>query len=1274
MTPLSLFLVIVMLCPSRERAESVVISSESEQLEYYLCGEGRQTIREGTVLLLTTNITHYVGSGSVCVVQNLTNVTISSDTPGTRAEIVCNHTSEFSFFTNRGFACLNCINLTLSDLSFSQCGGVLSREALLYENSTKVPAYYGTNQSAVWLFSETLDLGLINITITDYYGFAVIAANSYGSPLFQSLHIFNSLGGAFCSRLPSHTRGNYTCYGSGVLVYIHDSNVTPLHNHSSNSILSCLNISNSVFQHNTYFNDDYLCMHSVFRFNPDRIPLVAAGALTTIFTQTAFRYQTVIDHCTITENNGTTTGGLFATFINSPHTSSLLITGQTTLSNNTNLVRFCPGFGMSSYIYFTTDYIRSFVYSQSYQRTEWTPISVQDTLITSHALGGRSKTSSTVYIVMVSQPLFDIIIELERVNFTHNHAFYSGICLYAETSYGLIGNAKPLNLRITDVIVEDNSQYFGNITVNTVTNSSHFLFTRLGRVTIEGTSSIGSSFNNNYGSVINAYASDIYLSGDITFRNNSATQGAALLLRSNSHLILAENSTILFQNNRAFLDGGAIHADEAGTDNYICVLQVDSDEKRWYNVNLNVTFDNNIAYRSGHSIFAAPIQQCFQVSVRVFTRYLTRLYNRIFTFKENTTSALTSPAVSICPCVNNTPDCAKEFPTLSVYPGDSITVSLIGIDSTGGSVFSQLNASFSKTDSTVLPLPGWWIKSEEEISTLFDEQCRNLTYTVYSKYEQGIGRLNFAVPGLPPLAHQNVSLRACPPGFVLNEDNGMCKCSSFLDTIDIKCDYINKILTPRMLNWIGVMDNGMASNLQIGFAPFCPQSYCNSSAKLQLSVINGSICLNNRTGVLCGSCSEGHSISLGPHVCLVCSNYWLFTIIIYLGGGIVGVLLLFLLNLTLHWGTIGGIIFYANLLFIVASLIRSESFLIPFVTPFFFLNLDQAFPSCLYDGMTMSVKLGLRFAYSLYLWMIVAVVIIIARCSSRASKVLMQSSVQVLMTLIHLSFSNMLITVIEVFSSVTVITEDSEQLVWLADGSVEYGQTIGHVILLCVAAVVAAFVILPYLLVGTLGSFGLRYRWVNKLRPFIDAIHGPYKDNRRYWFGVRLVLLVVVYVTYAILRGRFPHQQLLLTLLLLTSFTIVQAAIRPFERDLVGILDTWVMFNAIILVSVSIFSALGGENAAFLLLVNLIIMLCTVAAVVIGHIVLIVKRMRNKRRANSSTKVHDKAARTNSASTTFSVLSSSENDYSRSNKTMHSTAELTFDDGSCKLREPLLEM
>ena len=456
-------------------------------------------------------------------------------------------------------------------------------------------------------------------------------------------------------------------------------------------------------------------------------------------------------------------------------------------------------------------------------------------------------------MILVNQPLFDVVVKLSRVNFTHNGAFSTGICMYAQTSYGLMNNGKPLSLVMIDVVVEQNFQYFGQDAVGVMTNSSQFVFTGLDEVRIVGTSQLGSSFVANNGTVLQAYASDIYLTGKILFKDNMASQGAAIGLKSNSHLIIAENSTILFQNNHVFLDGGAIYANEVGTENSFCVIQVDSKKRNLTELNINVTFDGNTALRSGPATYVGPLQLCFQTRIPVFPRYLDNLYNSIFTFSGNETRALASPAVGICPCVNNVSNCKMEFPTRSVYPGDSITVSLIAIDSTGGTVFSQLNSSFSRTDSTIMPLPDWWINADQEITTLYNEECRSLTYTIHCSIPtKTTGRLNFAVPSLPPLAYQNISLKTCPPGFVLNQSKGECVCNEFLSRMQIECDRKSKVLKQsksQTMSWIGVIKNGSSvEDCYIGYAPFCPPTYCKLSAALDPT--RELISLFNANGVL----------------------------------------------------------------------------------------------------------------------------------------------------------------------------------------------------------------------------------------------------------------------------------------------------------------------------------------------------------------------------------------------------------------------------------------
>ena len=111
----SMLLSLLALCLALPRnCQGVILSAtESHSLENYFCGDGRDVLqRKGSELRLSTDVTHDIYPGSFCVVQNLVNVTISSDVLGKQAIIVCNHTAELSLFTTRGFAFLNCSNLT----------------------------------------------------------------------------------------------------------------------------------------------------------------------------------------------------------------------------------------------------------------------------------------------------------------------------------------------------------------------------------------------------------------------------------------------------------------------------------------------------------------------------------------------------------------------------------------------------------------------------------------------------------------------------------------------------------------------------------------------------------------------------------------------------------------------------------------------------------------------------------------------------------------------------------------------------------------------------------------------------------------------------------------------------------------------------------------------------------------------------------------------------------------------------------------------------------
>jgi len=228
--------------------------------------------------------------------------------------------------------------------------------------------------------------------------------------------------------------------------------------------------------------------------------------------------------------------------------------------------------------------------------------------------------------------------------------------------------------------------------------------------------------------------------------------------------------------------------------------------------------------------------------------------------------------------------------------------------------------------------------------------------------------------------------------------------------------------------------------------------------------------------------------------------------------------------------------------------------------------------------MNTALKTGLQFIFPIYLWTIVIILIFLSRRSVKIANLISKNSVQVLATLFYLSYSKLLRTVIYIMTSNTIERGDSGHvlppiIVWYYDGSVEFASG-GHVVLLILALLTIFFLLLPYPVLLTGAAFFMKYRLVNRFKPLIDAYHGPYKDKWRFWFGVRLWVLLLMFSIQAGLGGSNVPLVFLLHLIVLGSFVLIQASIKPFRNFFVGLLDLFFMAN---------YSILAASGTYFLL-------------------------------------------------------------------------------------------
>ena len=169
----------------------------------------------------------------------------------------------------------------------------------------------------------------------------------------------------------------------------------------------------------------------------------------------------------------------------------------------------------------------------------------------------------------------------------------------------------------------------------------------------------------------------------------------------------------------------------------------------------------------------------------------------------------------------------------------------------------------------------------------------------------------------------------------------------------------------------------------------CPFDYCQPPTKNISINLNraDAQCAYNRGGILCGTCQENLSLSLGSSHCLSCRSYWPAVLVaIILATIIAGILLvaaLLALNMTVAVGLINGFILYANIVSANSAVFFPSS--VPsFPTVFVaWLNLDIGIDVCFFDGLDAYTKTWLQLAFPVYIISLVIIVIIISEYSYR---------------------------------------------------------------------------------------------------------------------------------------------------------------------------------------------------------------------------------------------------------------------------------------------------
>ena len=329
----------------------------------------------------------------------------------------------------------------------------------------------------------------------------------------------------------------------------------------------------------------------------------------------------------------------------------------------------------------------------------------------------------------------------------------------------------------------------------------------------------------------------------------------------------------------------------------------------------------------------------------------------------------------------------------------------------------------------------------------------------------------------------------------------------------------------------------------------CPFDYCNNKT-FSVDSPDGQ-CDYNRSGTLCGDCTQGYSLVLGSNDCADCTNQFWKLPVILLGSALAGislVTLLIVLNLTVSVGTINGFLFFVNVLKVFESVFFWKYVNEPVykILHLFlsWLNLDLGINTCFFDGMDACYKVGLQIAFPSYLLFLIVLIVAACRCgqwvglrsipmvvkvSGKTSLLMGSKIVPVLATVLLLSYTKLVQIITLIFHKANIqvfeCNADNCQNLsrWYVNGSSEYFAgchttifVVGTVIVLPFISLFTAFLVFFPLMEHYLPQFSSWRSWHMRLKPWYDAYGGPYKDQYRFWTGllvvVRCLLVLVVII------------------------------------------------------------------------------------------------------------------------------------------------------------------
>lgn len=1053
----------------------------------------------------------------VMIMKNLHNLTLT----GENTTIQCTEAVGMSF--------TNVTLLTLHGITLTRCGMNIApndfNDSVSVFGKTMFNFSVGINV-AIFINYAT-DVMLTDMTISYSFGYGLVAVNMLGDSIITGSHF---------DRNNHHSLDNSSCYtnislyckgGNAVLIY------TDLLECPSTSLQYSLTINDSIFEGGVDAGITFQPFTLALERND--VQLIGGAGLGLLLMQSSYGLDASITNINATANAAFVGANVYINVWDYVDNSTITITNSSMTNGNAynrfrDILEVAGSYTMAPGFYYLNGMI-------SLEPVRYAPVCVPiSKYVTSVFLVqdievsfNEASLNSGGFMYMWPRSFMNIPrhITMRRANAVGNNGDATFINVYGgPTRYGY--NFK--------MFVED--CYFGS---NFYRKSGNGLETSNPQVylinSVQYIEFTDCQWINNSVSGIRPLQSILFFRGTNEFMGNNATNGGGLNVEEGTIVYFGSNSTTIFKNNYVEQYGGAIYAQLA---TYTCFFQIEGDQ--FYP---HIDFHNNFAKLAGNAVYA-NLENCI-LQNGIYTSDALELFtNVIANFSQtdlNSTSLISAPASQFCFCDEvGSKECSENnyenngVVDISAYPGQAFTIRVqaLAYSQFFSSQYSSLNGlTPTIVTASIVNDTGPANLGQSRVQNLAIG-CSELTYTVNS-----LNRVTQVI--LSPQNRRiyepivlNVTMTACPVGFVLSANQLKCVCASLLRDENIECNTAENTISKPSGLWIGIVnvsdDSDHASNVAVA-SPFAA-NYISDDNFLNFNLSNPDVqCIYNHAGVLCGGCEINYSAILGSSECRECSNTYLLLLVFFAVIAFVLIGFISSLRLTVSTGRINGLLFYAN----VIKLANSNFFELQSPIFAFFqilvdwTNLDFSFRTCFYDGFDLYAKAWFQYVFPFYLFVILAVAMIGAHYSTKISKIIPKNIVAVSTTIALMTFTKLLRATAQpvAFATVSHASVDgssqtvSTYQVWSFDGNVKYF-SLKHALLLLFSLGVLLGLVVPFAIIMFFYPFiwsftaheGTAFerfvcfirRRLFKMKPLLETYDGPYHPKFRFWTGLLLLL------------------------------------------------------------------------------------------------------------------------------------------------------------------------